>query len=824
MGEDQLFLTGSHPAIAASWNASEARLTLTGAGGGLASYSDIIAAVLDVVFSSNNLTPVAKTFSLSTGTANFFENGHYYEFVADDLITWTDAKVAAENRDYFGLPGYLATLTTPAEAQIAGELTPGTGWIGGTDEETEGVWKWATGPEAGTVFWNGLANGSTPNYANWNTSEPNNFQNSNEDYAHIKDDAVPGIPGSWNDLPNNTTTQPINFQAKGYVVEYGVGNPPLSISATTNFSPPQILSTTPSVSCGNKPASLSATSNTTDILWYTSQTGGALLQTGDSYSPVLTSTTTFWVLASENGCTTGLRTAITATVNPAPNVDSLADVSTCDSYTLPTLTNGNYFSATNGGGTLMNAGDVISTSMTLFVFAETATTPNCTDETSFMITINSTPVADSLADVSACDSYTLPALTNGNYFSATNGGGTLMNAGDVISTSMTLFVFAETATTPNCTDEASFMITLATTSNSTFIQIDPICEGTALTLPTTSIEGFTGSWSPDFDNTATGVYVFSPDDPCVNTTTMTIMVIQAITPAFAQVDPICMGEVILDLPTTSINGIDGIWSPDLNNTVSTEYTFNPTSGGPCVLVATMTIDVIPQTTPLFTQVEPICIGSSLAPLPTTSNDGIRGSWMPSINNLETTLYTFTPDGDQCANPTTMTIVVNLISTLTISTTTLSEGFDENQVISVSATGGSGTYEYQLDDRPWQLSSIFENVAGCNLHVVAVRDVLGCSTIPQASVSILEFPRFFTPNGDGYNDTWNIKCLRDDPTAIITIFDRFGKLLSQFKPSQNAWDGILNGSVLPGTDYWFVVNYQKNIDVKAQLKSHFSLKY
>ena len=751
MGEDQLFLTGSHPAIAASWNASEARLTLTGAGGGLASYSDIIAAVLDVVFSSNNLTPVAKTFSLSTGTANFFENGHYYEFVADDLITWTDAKVAAENRDYFGLPGYLATLTTPAEAQIAGELTPGTGWIGGTDEETEGVWKWATGPEAGTVFWNGLANGSTPNYANWNTSEPNNFQNSNEDYAHIKDDAVPGIPGSWNDLPNNTTTQPINFQAKGYVVEYGVGNPPLSISATTNFSPPQILSTTPSVSCGNKPASLSATSNTTDILWYTSQTGGALLQTGDSYSPVLTSTTTFWVLASENGCTTGLRTAITATVNPAPNVDSLADVSTCDSYTLPTL-------------------------------------------------------------------------TNGNYFSATNGGGTLMNAGDVISTSMTLFVFAETATTPNCTDEASFMITLATTSNSTFIQIDPICEGTALTLPTTSIEGFTGSWSPDFDNTATGVYVFSPDDPCVNTTTMTIMVIQAITPAFAQVDPICMGEVILDLPTTSINGIDGIWSPDLNNTVSTEYTFNPTSGGPCVLVATMTIDVIPQTTPLFTQVEPICIGSSLAPLPTTSNDGIRGSWMPSINNLETTLYTFTPDGDQCANPTTMTIVVNLISTLTISTTTLSEGFDENQVISVSATGGSGTYEYQLDDRPWQLSSIFENVAGCNLHVVAVRDVLGCSTIPQASVSILEFPRFFTPNGDGYNDTWNIKCLRDDPTAIITIFDRFGKLLSQFKPSQNAWDGILNGSVLPGTDYWFVVNYQKNIDVKAQLKSHFSLKY
>ena len=750
LGEDQLFLTGSHPTIVASWNASEARLTLTGTGGP-ASYSDIIAAVLDVVFSSSNLTPVAKTFSLTTGTANFLENGHYYEFVPDDLITWTDAKVDAANRNYFGLPGYLATLTSPAEAQIAGELTPGTGWIGGTDEETEGVWKWATGPEAGTVFWNGLANGSTPNYANWNTNEPNNFDNSNEDYAHIKDDAVPGIAGSWNDLPHITTDQPLDFQAKGYVVEYGVGNPPLSISATTNFSPPQILSTTPSVSCGNEPTNLSATSNTTDILWYSDETGGTLLQTGDSYSPVLTSSTTFWVLASENGCTTGVRTAITATVNPAPNVDN------------PT-------------------------------------------------------------DVSACDSYPLPALTNGDYFSATNGGGTAYNAGDVISSSITLFVFAETATTPNCSDETSFVITIGTTSTSTFIQIDPICEGDTLMLPTTSIEGFTGSWSLVVDNIVSVTYLFTPDDPCVNNSTMSIEVIPTITPMFVQIDPICVGDVLQDLPTTSINGIEGVWTPDLDNTKPTEYTFDPTSSDPCILTTTMTIDVIPQTTPLFTQIDPICIGSSLAPLPTISNNGITGSWMPSINNSETKTYTFTPDLDQCADPTTMTIVVNLISTLTISATNLSEDFDTNQIISVTATGGSGTYEYKLDARPWQLSAIFENVTGCNAHVVAVRDILGCSTIPEVTVSLLEYPKFFTPNGDGYNDTWTIKCLRDDPTAIITIFDRFGKLLFEFKPSQTAWNGVLNGAKLPGTDYWFIVNYQKNLDVRAQFKSHFSLKY
>ena len=103
---------------------------------------------MDVVFSSSNINSGAKTFSLSAGSANFLDNGHYYDFIPSNLISWKDAEIAAENMTYFGLQGYLATLTSPAEAQIAGELTPGTGWIGGSDEATEGVLKWMTGPEA----------------------------------------------------------------------------------------------------------------------------------------------------------------------------------------------------------------------------------------------------------------------------------------------------------------------------------------------------------------------------------------------------------------------------------------------------------------------------------------------------------------------------------------------------------------------------------------------------------------------------------------------------------------------------------------------------
>ena len=976
IGEDQLSLIGSHPNVVANWNANQAKLILTGTGGGSATYTDIIAAVYDVVFNSSNINVGAKTFSLTAGSANYLAStDHYYDYVPANLITWTDAKVAAEAMDYFGLQGYLATLTIPDEGQISGELSPGTGWIGASDAGAEGVWKWMTGPEAGTTFWNGNENGSVAPgmYENWNTGEPNNY-NGGEDYAHITYNT--GIPGSWNDLPNNTNSQPTDYQAKGFVIEYGgtPGDAVLNISGSTTFNPPQILSTTSSVSCDNDPANLSATSNTTDILWYDSQNGGTLLHTGSTYNPILTTNTTFWILPSSNGCTTGTRTAVTATVNASPTIDTPADVtscdgsytlptltngtyftasngggtqlnpgdviststtlfvyaetattpscsnehsfdigintlptidtpadvtscdsytlpaltngtyftasngggtqlnpgdtisvsttlfvyaetvttpicsnehsfditinstpaidtpadvSSCDSYTLPTLTNGTYFTASNGGGTQLNPGDTISTSTTLFVYAETATTPNCSDEHSFDITINTTPTVDTPADVTSCDSYTLPALTNGTYFTASNGGGTQLNPGDSISVSSTLFVYAETVTTPNCTNEYSFNVTIDITSNATFVQIPPICEGDPLTtLPTSSLEGFTGTWSPVFDNTTSGTYTFTPDsDQCAIGTTMDITVYPVFTPTFTQVDPICVGDPLSNLNTVSDNGFSGTWSPAINNTVTTEYTFTPTPiPGVCFEETKMTIAVLTQTTPMFTQVDPICIGSVLASLPITSNDNITGSWTPALNNLATTTYTFTPDPNQCADETTMTIVVNPISVLTIDTINLSEDFDANQMILVSATGGSGIYEYQLDGGDWQSNALFEYVTGCQEHIVAVRDALGCSTIPETSIMIMEFPKLFTPNGDGYNDTWNIKCLIDDPTAVVSIFDRYGKLIFQFKPSRTAWNGTFNGSMLAATDYWFVVKYTNDNGVEAQYRSHFSLRH
>ncbi|WP_271394178.1 hypothetical protein, partial [Aequorivita sinensis] len=69
-----------------------------------------------------------------------------------------------------------------------------------------------------------------------------------------------------------------------------------------------------------------------------------------------------------------------------------------------------------GTGTALNAGDAITSTQTIYVYAQTGTSPNCTAENSFVVTINKTPLVDNPSDVTECDSYTLPVLTYGNYF------------------------------------------------------------------------------------------------------------------------------------------------------------------------------------------------------------------------------------------------------------------------------------------------------------------------------------------------------------------------------------------------------------------------
>ncbi len=140
---------------------------------------------------------------------------------------------------------------------------------------------------------------------------------------------------------------------------------------------------------------------------------------------------------------------------------------------------------------------------------------------------------------------------------------------------------------------------------------------------------------------------------------------------------------------------------------------------------------------------------------------------------------------------------------------------ENE-ISVFQTG-LGVYEYSLDGRTYQDSNTFTDLLNGE-YTVYVRDKFNCGIVTE-QVYLLMYSRFFTPNDDGYNDTWKIKLSNFEAGLNIKIIDRNGKLIKMLTNIEDGWDGTLNGIKLPATDYWFVINRANGLEHKG----HFTLK-
>ena len=132
--------------------------------------------------------------------------------------------------------------------------------------------------------------------------------------------------------------------------------------------------------------------------------------------------------------------------------------------------------------------------------------------------------------------------------------------------------------------------------------------------------------------------------------------------------------------------------------------------------------------------------------------------------------------------------------------------------------GIGNYEFSLDGSFFQDNPLFIGVVPGE-YLVYARDKNGCGLSIPFKIYVLDYPRYFTPNGDGYNDFWKIKNLELWPNSTITIFDRYGKLLRQFNSTSSGWNGIYNGYLLPADDYWFSLTFTDN----KIIKGHFSLK-
>ncbi len=172
----------------------------------------------------------------------------------------------------------------------------------------------------------------------------------------------------------------------------------------------------------------------------------------------------------------------------------------------------------------------------------------------------------------------------------------------------------------------------------------------------------------------------------------------------------------------------------------------------------------------------------------------------------------------CFKDRTITVLPSDVATFTTIEVT---DATSNNTISVFVSG-EGIYQYALDnpEGPYQDSSLFENVS-FGFHTVYVRDIENDCGIVNEIVSVIGFPKFFTPNGDTYNPTWQVKGISRDfqPNSQVLIFDRYGKLLAEIDPLGSGWDGTFNGFNMPASDYWFSVTLEDG----RIFKNHFALK-
>ena len=215
----------------------------------------------------------------------------------------------------------------------------------------------------------------------------------------------------------------------------------------------------------------------------------------------------------------------------------------------------------------------------------------------------------------------------------------------------------------------------------------------------------------------------------------------------------------------------------------------------------------------------------------TWNDstGLFISNSTSIDITESGNYTATltkTDGTGCTRTKEIIVVYSEMATIDTDDIIIVDDSDNN-TITINAENnnlGNGDYEFSLDNEfgLYQDEPFFEMV-DAGIHTIYIKDMNGCGTT-SIEISVIGFPKFFTPNNDGYNDNWQVLGINQDffPSSLIYIYDRFGKLIAKVDPKSQGWNGYYNGVKLPADDYWFSAQLIDSDGNIRSRKGHFSM--
>ncbi|WP_299435353.1 T9SS type B sorting domain-containing protein [uncultured Maribacter sp.] len=628
------------------------------------------------------------------------------------------------------------------------------------------------------------------------------------------------------------------------------------------------------------------------VSWYTNSTGGTAIASGLNYTTTdnAIGTYTYYAEAVEtiSGCTSGSRTPVTFSITEIPTADTLPNVDICDTYNLPTLSPNNfYYTGTNGTGNLLNSGDNISSSQTVYILARSSVNSNCFDETSFTINIYETP--DLIIDNTYCDAslltYNVDFTLNSGVVTASAGtvsGNSIINI--PIGTNISITAInnicsdSKTINSPTCIcptieppiNPNNLVVCFGDSNNVLSVELPNTGLGNTINWYTTETGGSilsTGlTYSSPETNTGTYLYYAEAVQNASNCSSTRIPVSYTITETVS-------ADIITD-----INSCETYILPNLS--ANNRYYTGPNASGSILNFG----DTISNTQRIYIFAESPdnqnCYDESsfVVSIFNTPNVNIpetlsictdeNGNTTPvSIGEYIGANYTYnwTPDNDIDGDGVEEAILLvnqpgfytleitdnnnNLVCpgsfySTRVTNTPLPIGIEveishqdnklsntNNKVIITTETLNgieSDKFEYSIDspNGPFQESNIFTNLLG-GLHNAYVRNLEGCgNTIMSSPFLIINYPTVFTPNSDGFNDTWNILGLNSTnftTDVTISIFDRYGKLLVLVDPDGLGWDGTFKGKQMPSTDYWFKVDY---IDIinnkKLNFNGHFSL--